>query len=313
MFWQVCCASDPSVICTGAARGLAVKAVWLHSVVSVWFSKTTSGGGCSFSGNGQSSNTSAVCLHSLTSTFWVICVCLLRSICVKFQGFTLSNGNVDVFLRLFLPCFRAQFDRQVPGWCAKQQRLRIWRASGKSDSVHTKQLLPFMMQTGNEKSAQSYILYVFFFFRQNYLSSRGKSWKDLRQEALQNVEQGKYYPAGKPARPHIWMIHMQHKRKNWVSAVLPLNKSNKSVCVRLSHLWKYHHVLGLRPASFEGPCLQIQTEHPFIRTARSNRIDVFSYSYSSPDINGAVCSFFFSFTYAVLHLDVITEVVVVSF
>uniref|UniRef100_A0A674NSG6 Checkpoint with forkhead and ring finger domains, E3 ubiquitin protein ligase n=1 Tax=Takifugu rubripes TaxID=31033 RepID=A0A674NSG6_TAKRU len=27
---------------------------------------------------------------------------------------------------------------------------------------------------------------------QNYLSSRGKSWKDLRQEALQNVEQGKY-------------------------------------------------------------------------------------------------------------------------
>lgn len=44
MFWQVCCASDPSVICTGVARGLAVKAVWLHSVVSVCFSKTASGG-----------------------------------------------------------------------------------------------------------------------------------------------------------------------------------------------------------------------------------------------------------------------------
>uniref|UniRef100_H3DH70 E3 ubiquitin-protein ligase CHFR n=1 Tax=Tetraodon nigroviridis TaxID=99883 RepID=H3DH70_TETNG len=27
---------------------------------------------------------------------------------------------------------------------------------------------------------------------QNYLSSRGKSWKDLRQEALQSIEQGKY-------------------------------------------------------------------------------------------------------------------------
>lgn len=45
------------------------------------------------------------------------------------------------------------------------------------------------------------------FFHQNYLSSRGKSWKDLRQEALQNVAQGIYYPTGKPARPHIWMIH----------------------------------------------------------------------------------------------------------
>lgn len=143
------------------------------------------------------------------------------------------------------------------------------------------------------RRARSHIFCVFLFFHQNYLSSRGKSWKDLRQEALQNVEQGKYYPAGKPARPHIWMIHTEHKRKNWVSAVLPLNKSDKSVSVRLSHLWKYHHMLGLRPASFEGPCLQIQTEHPFIRTARSNRIDVFSCSYSSPDINGAVCSFFF--------------------
>lgn len=59
MFWQVCCASDPSVICTGVARGLAVKAVWLHSVVSVCFSKTAGGGVLS-------SNTSAVWLHLLT-------------------------------------------------------------------------------------------------------------------------------------------------------------------------------------------------------------------------------------------------------
>lgn len=43
VFWQVCCASDPSVICTGAARGLAVKAAWLHSVVSVCFSKAALG------------------------------------------------------------------------------------------------------------------------------------------------------------------------------------------------------------------------------------------------------------------------------
>lgn len=36
-------------------------------------------------------------------------------------------------------------------------------------------------------------------FLQNYLSSRGKSWKDLRQEALQSIEQGKYDLTGKPA------------------------------------------------------------------------------------------------------------------
>lgn len=44
VFWQVCCASGPSVICTGAARGLAAEAAWLHSVVSVCFRNTASGG-----------------------------------------------------------------------------------------------------------------------------------------------------------------------------------------------------------------------------------------------------------------------------
>lgn len=140
---------------------------------------------------------------------------------------------------------------------------------------------------------------MLLFFHQNYLSSRGKSWKDLRQEALQNLEQGRYYPTGKPACLHIWKIHMQQKWKNWASAVLLLNESNKSVPVRLSHLWKYHHVLLLRPAGFKRPCLQLQTEHPFIRTARSDRTDVFSSSYSSPDINGVVC---FSFTCPVLRV-----------
>lgn len=86
------------------------------------------------------------------------------------------------------------------------------------------------------RRARSHIFCMFLFFHQNYLSSRGKSWKDLRQEALQNVEQGKYYPAGNPTRPHMWMIHMQHKWKNWVSAVLPLNQSNKSVCQTVTSL-----------------------------------------------------------------------------
>lgn len=47
---------------------------------------------------------------------------------------------------------------------------------------------------------------MFLIFLQNYLSSRGKSWKDLRQEALQNIEQGKYYPTGTPARLIIWKV-----------------------------------------------------------------------------------------------------------
>uniref|UniRef100_A0A674PQ49 E3 ubiquitin-protein ligase CHFR n=1 Tax=Takifugu rubripes TaxID=31033 RepID=A0A674PQ49_TAKRU len=49
----------------------------------------------------------------------------------------------------------------------------------------------------NSNAYESDVLQV-----KNYLSSRGKSWKDLRQEALQNVEQGKY-PAGKPAHCRI--------------------------------------------------------------------------------------------------------------
>lgn len=52
---------------------------------------------------------------------------------------------------------------------------------------------------------------MFLFFLQNYLSSRGKSWKDLRQEALQNMEQGKYFPTGNPACLIIWKLHMQQR------------------------------------------------------------------------------------------------------
>lgn len=170
MFWQVCCASDPSVICTGAARGLAVKAVWLHSVVSVWFSKTTwgEGGGASSWGPAPSRGVDNLptqvqfgCTRSRQHSglfVFVYCVQYVSNIRALLWETVMSA----VFYGLFLPCFRAQFDRQVPGWCAKQQRLRIRRASGKSDSLDTKQLLPFTMQTGNEKSAQSYILYVFF-------------------------------------------------------------------------------------------------------------------------------------------------------
>lgn len=33
--WQARCASDPSVTCTGAASGLAVRAAWLRSVVCI--------------------------------------------------------------------------------------------------------------------------------------------------------------------------------------------------------------------------------------------------------------------------------------
>lgn len=62
----------------------------------------------------------------------------------------------------------------------------------------------------------------------------------------------------------------------------------ESVPIRSSHLWKYHYVLLLRPASFSGPCLHIQAEHPFIRTSRLNKIDELSLG-------------LFSFTCSVLH------------
>lgn len=72
----------------------------------------------------------------------------------------------------------------------------------------------------NEKSPHSHIWCVSIFL-QNYLSSRGKSWKDLRQEALQNIEQGKYHPTGKPACLIILKLHMQQRWQNWASAFLP--------------------------------------------------------------------------------------------
>lgn len=64
------------------------------------------------------------------------------------------------------------------------------------------------------RKADVHIFGMFLFFLQNYLSSRGKSWKDLRQEALQNIEQGKYYPTGEPARLIIWKLHMQQRWQN---------------------------------------------------------------------------------------------------
>lgn len=41
--WQVCCASEPSVICTGVVRGLGVKAAWLHSGVCICLRKRAPG------------------------------------------------------------------------------------------------------------------------------------------------------------------------------------------------------------------------------------------------------------------------------
>lgn len=43
VFWQVCCANDLSVICTGVARGSVVRAVWLDSVVCICLSEIAPG------------------------------------------------------------------------------------------------------------------------------------------------------------------------------------------------------------------------------------------------------------------------------
>lgn len=37
---------------------------------------------------------------------------------------------------------------------------------------------------------------VFSSFYQNYLTSKGKSWRDLLQEALRSLQQGHYHPTG---------------------------------------------------------------------------------------------------------------------
>lgn len=57
------------------------------------------------------------------------------------------------------------------------------------------------MQKSHEGKAHLHLSGLIWSFLQNYLSSRGKSWKDLRQEALRNVEEGKYDPTGKPEAP----------------------------------------------------------------------------------------------------------------
>lgn len=44
-------------------------------------------------------------------------------------------------------------------------------------------------------------------FYQNYLSSKGKSWKDLLQEALRGLEQGTYTLTGEPTDPTLRIIY----------------------------------------------------------------------------------------------------------
>lgn len=100
-------------------------------------------------------------------------------------------------------------------------------------------------------------------FRQNYLSSRGKSWRDLRQEALQSLEQGNYYLTGDASRLNSYYSLCGHTKS-------ALSCSSSMLPVRLPHLHKCHPVLLLWPASIQGARLQVQTEHPFIWAARSD-------------------------------------------
>ena len=53
-----------------------------------------------------------------------------------------------------------------------------------------------------------------YMFHQNYLSSRGKSWRDLRQEALQSLEQGNYYRTGEPS-PSITILFSVRSSRLW--------------------------------------------------------------------------------------------------
>lgn len=55
-------------------------------------------------------------------------------------------------------------------------------------------------------------------FHQNYLSSRGKSWRDVRQEALESLEQGKYQLTGEPL--HLNSAAFTFKRRIWFTAWL---------------------------------------------------------------------------------------------
>lgn len=76
------------------------------------------------------------------------------------------------------------------------------------------------MSTSSTKASTSKrdvnVLFVLFpSFHQNYLSSRGKTWRDLLQESLQALQQGNYYLSGElspsllSCGPHC---HIKRKR-----------------------------------------------------------------------------------------------------
>uniref|UniRef100_A0A674N2F7 E3 ubiquitin-protein ligase CHFR n=1 Tax=Takifugu rubripes TaxID=31033 RepID=A0A674N2F7_TAKRU len=99
----------------------------------------------------------------------------------------------------------------------------------------------------NSNAYESDVLQV-----KNYLSSRGKSWKDLRQEALQNVEQGKY-PAGKPAHCGLRALRdLAYKyRQDIPSSELPAAVTARPDCywgrncrtqVKAHHAMKFNHI-----------------------------------------------------------------------
>lgn len=54
------------------------------------------------------------------------------------------------------------------------------------------------LNTENARNTCGDLLTVLLSFHQNYLSSRGKSWRDLLQEAVQGLQQGNYYLTSEP-------------------------------------------------------------------------------------------------------------------
>lgn len=194
-----------------------------------------------------------------------------------------------------LSCFRAQFDRQVPGWCAKQQHLWIGGAPGNTDSPD----ISFFLSESFHHSwckipmriVHSENIYILWFCSTRTTcppeGSHGKicakrPCRTLGREII-ILQVNLLDSTSGSSRTETLFFCISKKRCSYLESVL----------VRLSCHWKYHHVLLLRHESFRGPRLQIQTEHPFFRTTRSNTIEVLSCSSSSPDLMGL---FFVSFT-----------------
>lgn len=75
---------------------------------------------------------------------------------------------------------------------------------------------------------------VFPSFHQNYLTSRGKSWTDLRQEALQSLEQGNYYLTGEPSHLLVllssWTVILIHTRSTYRVTILLKSDNLISFC-----------------------------------------------------------------------------------